>query len=147
GKGRAARSVALALVLAVAVALVYVAQLGLDLEASGFVLLIGRAVRKLLLAPPPFVPDVVRAFVEVTAWLAALAILALRPRGILLSAAVALSLVARATLEVPACAIALVIASLALVHHPGPDLRREIELLDGQRRKLAARGDDRASPP
>jgi uncharacterized membrane protein len=130
-------AVTLAVVVVGAALALYVAHLGDDPEAGGAALLVARAVQKLQLAPMPYTPALLRSFVELVGWLAALAALAVPARARLMGAAVSLALVARGNLELPLCAVALVIAALVLAHHPGPDLRREIDLLERNRERLA----------
>jgi len=100
---------------------------GRDADVSGGELFVARALTELLHHPEPYLPWFVRAFFELSTWCVTLVTLLLCPRTRLMSAAVALGLVAGITLEVPLCAMALSIAALTLVHHPGPDLREEME--------------------
>lgn len=117
----------LALALLCAVLGIIVALKGRDADVSGGHVFVARALTELLHHPEPYVPWFVRAFFELSAWCLTLVTLLLCPRTRLMSAVVALALVAGITLEVPLCAMALTIAALALVHHPGPDLREELE--------------------
>jgi hypothetical protein len=120
----------LAVTLVLGLAGTFVVHLGLDPESSGGALLVARAVRRLLLLPEPYLPLMLRVVVEVLLWLVVLLTLVLTPRSRLMSAVVALALVARGTPDIPLCAMAMVLASLALLQHPGPDLRNEIDRLE-----------------
>ena len=114
-----------ALLLVATSVVLYVVHRGQDPEATGASVLVARAVRELLTTPAPYTPEVVRGFVEILTWMVLLAMLIFNPRGRMMSAAVALALVARGSLEVPLSAALLVIGALALANHPGPDLRTE----------------------
>lgn len=109
--------------LVVAGGVLYVVVRGQDPEASGVSVLIARAVQELQTQPQPYAPMLVRGYLEIANWLIVLAILIFNPRGRLMSASVALALVARSTLEIPLCAALLAIGALVLGLHPGPDLR------------------------
>ena len=119
------RGVAVGAVVTLAVVTTYLAALGGELEASKSLLLISRSWRELLTNPAPYTPELARVFVEVTRYALVATVLILRPRGPLMSAAVAFGLVAGGALEVPLCAASLVIGALALALHPGPDLRHD----------------------
>lgn len=126
GRSRGASSVvALAAVLAMAAAGAIAAQVGGDPEAEGAVLLTARTFEQLVARPLPYGPPALYAGLEGLRWLAAAALLILAPRSRAMAAGAALALAAGATLEIPLCAAALVIASLALVLQPGPDLRHD----------------------
>ncbi len=109
--------------LLVAGGVLFVVVRGQDPEASGVSVLLARAVQELQTQPQPYGPAVVRGYLEIVNWLVVLAILIFNPRGRLMSASVALALVARSTLEIPLCAALLAIGALVLSLHPGPDLR------------------------
>jgi hypothetical protein len=113
----------LAALLIVTSALWVVVLLGHAPDASGSPVLAARAVERLLSNPAPYTPRMLREWFEVFRWLVAFSVLAIVPRGRMMAATVALALVATGTLEVPLCAVCLMIAVLALGLHPGPDLR------------------------
>jgi len=119
---RRPRWILLAVLLVLAGALVFVIHRGQDPEASGASLLIARAVHELLTHPEPYVPELLRIGIESVTWVTVLAVLIFNPRGRMMSAAVALALVARGNLDIPLCAGLLAIAALVLGLHPGPDL-------------------------
>lgn len=95
-------------------------------DASGATLLVARSVEQLLSNPDPYAPAWTREAIEGLRWIVVLALLAVAPRGRMMTASVALALVATGMLEVPLCAVSLVIAVLALGLHPGPDLRYDL---------------------
>ena len=96
---------------------------GRDPEAGGAALLMARTVAHLLVHPEPYLPFVVRACAELLAWLAMVAALVVRPGTRVMSAAVALALLAGGGLDAPLGAVSLAVAALALARHPGLDLR------------------------
>jgi len=131
-RSRRLRWIVPALLVVATSAVLYVAHRGQDPEAAGASVLVARAVRELLTSPAPYTPEVVRSFVEILTWLVLLATLIFNPRGRMMSATVALALVARGSLEVPLSAALLLIGALALAHHPGPDLRTEVDGLGSE---------------
>jgi hypothetical protein len=114
------------LVVVATLGLVVVLVMGSAPDASGSPLLLARAIEQLLPNPRPYSPPWIREAVELFRWLLVAAVLAVSPRGRMMTASVALALVATGSLEVPLCAASLVIAVLALGLHPGPDLRMEM---------------------
>jgi hypothetical protein len=112
---RRARWVLASVVLLVAALGTLLSLRGREREADGAALLLARAVESMLARPEPYLPFVARSAAETLTWLTVAGALVLRPRGALASAAVALALVARGSLEVPLAAAGLVIAALALV--------------------------------
>jgi hypothetical protein len=116
---RAPNWAALAVLVAASVALTVLVALGSDPMASRALILTARAGRELLLVPAPYLPELMRLELEALRWCTVVLVLALRPRGSMMSASVALGLIAGAALEVPLCAASAVIGALALALHPG----------------------------
>jgi len=100
--------------------------LGTAPDATGVTLLLSRSVEQLLSNPSPYGVPWVREAVEVLRWVVVAGVLVVNPRGRMMASSVALALVAAGVLEVPLCAASLVIATLSLGLHPGPDLRVEL---------------------
>jgi hypothetical protein len=119
-KPESPRFVTLAVLVVFAGVLTWLVSLGRDPEASRGLLLTARAATEMLSNPTPYLPETVRLLVVVSRWCLVVAVLVLRPRGAMMSASVALALVAAGSLEVPLCAVSLVMGSLALALHPGP---------------------------
>ncbi len=108
-----------------ALALMLFAQSGSG-EASGMALLVARASARLTPHPLPYVPWLLRLTTEWLAVTTALAVVGRAPRTLLMSAAIAAALLSDAALEMPLGAASLVVAALALMHHPAVDMRREL---------------------
>jgi hypothetical protein len=119
-RGKHPRWISLAVSILGASGLLVVAELGRAADVSGGHVFMARALTELLRQPEPYLPWLVRGFIELWGWWLVAVTLVVAPRTRLMSAVVALSLVARTSLEVPLCAMALSTAALALAQHPGP---------------------------
>jgi len=137
----------LVVLMALVVATLWVAQRGGQPESAGFSLLVARALHTLLDGPPPYAPELVRGAWQVIGWVVVWLALVVALRGRLMGAVLALALVARSSLEVPLCAMALAIAALALTLQPSPDLQREMAEIEAlERRRVAARAAPAGEP-
>ena len=123
----------LAALLAVCALLAVGAQIGAQSEARGAAVLLSRSLEQLAVTPAPFVPSMLLGWVEILRWAVVIGLLLVAPRGRMMSSTVALALIARHTVEVPLCAVTLVVAALALGLHPGADLRSERDAPKGGR--------------
>lgn len=106
--------------------LTWLVSAGQDPDATPVMVLVSRSAFGLLTAPAPFVPDLVRVFVELLRWGALVTLLALRPRGPMMASSVAFGLIASGSLEIPLCAASLVVAALALTVHPTHGLASQL---------------------
>ncbi len=114
-RGKKLTSPATLVALAVALFATRQALAGTSDEAAAVSVLLARAAKNLVLRPEPFASPVLVTFVAFAAPAIAVAALATRTLTPALSGAIALLLVARGAPDVPLCALALVLASLATV--------------------------------
>ncbi|MDC3959447.1 hypothetical protein [Polyangium jinanense] len=114
-RGKKLTSPATVAALAVALFATRQALAGTSDEAAAVSVLLARAAKNLVLRPEPFASPVIATFVAFAAPAIAVAALATRTLTPALSGAIALLLVARGAPDVPLCALALVLASLATV--------------------------------
>jgi hypothetical protein len=106
------------LLLVMAAAIVTIGVRGALPDASGTSVLINRALGLLMLQPDPWVPNVLRGYVEALGWVLAAAALG-GPGGTrLVPAIMAFTLLGRGTLETPLCSAAVVLAALLLALVP-----------------------------
>ncbi|HVK65078.1 MAG TPA: hypothetical protein VM694_11405 [Polyangium sp.] len=114
-RGKKLTSPATLAALGVALFATRAALAGTSDEAAAVSVLLARAAKNLILRPEPLAWPVVATFVAFAAPAIAVAALATRTLTPALSGAIALLLVARGAPDVPLCALALVLASLATV--------------------------------
>lgn len=114
-RGKKLTSPATLVALAAALFATRQALAGTSVDAAAMSVLLSRAAKNLILRPEPLVSPVIATFVAFAAPALAVAALSTRTLTPALSGAIALLLVARGAPDVPLCALALVIASLATV--------------------------------